>query len=55
MKKYTQLKEALNQGNVGSGKQKAAELFMQCRQVSTAMHYFHLTTSSYSAHKASNE
>lgn len=55
MKTYSQLKEALNQSSVGSGKQKAAEMFMQGRQSATAMHYFHLTTSSYAAHVASNE
>lgn len=54
MKTYTNLKEALNQSTVGSGKQKAAELFMQCRQASTAMHFFHLSTPSYAQHMASN-
>jgi Family of unknown function (DUF5856) len=55
MVSYTELKEALNQGTVGTGKQKAAELFLQCRQAATAMHIFHLATSSYAAHMASNE
>lgn len=55
MKTYYQLKEALNQSTVGSGKQKGAELFLQCRQAATAMHIFHLSTSSYAAHIASNE
>jgi len=54
MKTYANLKEALNQSTVGSGKQKAAELFMQCRQAATAMHFFHLSTPSYAQHMASN-
>ena len=54
MKTYNELKEALNQSSVGLGKQKATELFMQCRQAATAMHFFHLSTPSYAAHKASN-
>jgi hypothetical protein len=54
MVSYKELKEALNQGTVGTGKQKAAELFLQCRQAATAMHIFHLATSSYAAHMASN-
>lgn len=49
---FGELKEALNQETVGSGKQKASELFLQCRQAATAMHFFHLTTSSYAAHVA---
>lgn len=55
MKTYTQLKEALNQSTVGTGKQKGAELFLQCRQAATAMHIFHLATSSYAAHIASKD
>ena len=55
MKTYYQLKEALNQSTIGSGKQKAAEMFLQCRQAATAMHIFHLATSSYAAHIASKE
>lgn len=55
MSTYRELKEALNQGSLGTGKQKAAELFLQCRQTATAMHIFHLATSSYAAHIASNE
>nr|QMP82873.1 MAG: hypothetical protein [Caudoviricetes sp.] len=54
MSTYRELKEALNQGSLGTGKQKAAELFLQCRQAATAMHIFHLATSSYAAHMASN-
>lgn len=55
MKTFTNLKEALNQSTVGSGKQKAAEMFMQCRQAATAMHFFHLSTPSYAQHKASQK
>ncbi len=54
MRTFNQLKEALNQNSVGIGKQKATELFMQCRQAATAMHFFHLSTPSYAAHMASN-
>lgn len=55
MKTYSQLKEALNQSSVGDGKAKATEFFFQVRQAATAMHYFHLITSSYASHVAAKE
>lgn len=55
MKTFSELKEALNQANVSEGKMKASELFAQVRSAITAMHFFHLTTSSYAAHIAAKE
>lgn len=38
-----------------SAKEKAAELFARCRSASTAAHFAHLLTSSYSQHMALND
>lgn len=55
MKTFSELKEALNSANVSDGKAKASELFSQVRGAVTAMHFFHLTTSSYAAHVAAKD
>lgn len=54
--KYTEILEQINEDlDPMSAKSKAAELFSRCRAASTAMHFFHLTTSSFAQHKASDE
>ena len=55
MKTYVELKEALNQNNLMDAKVKASEFFSQIYSAVVSMHFFHLTTSSFSAHMASNE
>lgn len=55
MKSYTELKEALNQNNLMDGRAKASEFFSQIYGSVVSMHFFHLTTSSYASHMASNE
>jgi len=55
MKNFVELKEALTQNTLMEGKAKATEFFSQIYSSVVSMHYFHLTTSSYSAHIASNE
>jgi Family of unknown function (DUF5856) len=55
MKTFNQLKEALNQSNLMEAKVKATEFFSQIYSSVVSMHFFHLTTSSYAAHVASNE
>jgi len=55
MKNFVELKEALTQNNLMEGKAKATEFFSQIYSSVVSMHYFHLTTSSYAAHMASND
>lgn len=54
MKTYVELKEALNQDSLANGKMVAGAFFTQIYQTIVIMHFFHLTTSSYAAHMASN-